>query len=178
MKNKITFTLTAVPEGYRSIWGNYAWTSSDRARHGAQSQLDAAKLLYFVDNIRFSPVWVDNFKDYHAPIYMDVIDLISAIKGVKVYNGYRLSQSKERKNSECWFWQVSPVIGADCNVYTCHNQAYNRSNIIGSLEKESFDKVWKMKNFNAKEICTGQCANESKNIFIKELLEAHGDSFI
>lgn len=45
MKNKITFTLTSVPDGYRSIWGDYAFTSSDRTRHCTQSQLDAAKLL-------------------------------------------------------------------------------------------------------------------------------------
>lgn len=156
-------------------------------RENYKTILEAVNLLSFVDNIRFSPVWTDDQWSYHKAIYDEVKYKIEEAQRkfkVKIYDGYFIDrQAKERKISQCYFWQISPVVGADGGIYACHNKAYAEDGRIGSIRDGGFFNSWgkaldKMRGFNACETCKCQCANESKNILIHEIMEAGNDDFI
>jgi MoaA/NifB/PqqE/SkfB family radical SAM enzyme len=158
----------------------------------------ATKLLkeLGVDNIRFSPVWIKDVEDYHEYIKRYVLNLIPVLKKeyetekFKVYSSYsEHSVSKEamhRPYTTCPFMQIVPVIGADYKVYNCHNQAYSDKGLIGSIEHQKFSKLWFSKEtaeyflkFNPQISCEGiQCAADSKNIFMNDLLNTSPDNFI
>lgn len=81
--------------------------------------------------------------------------------------------------------QTVPVIGADLGVYTCHNKAYDRSGLIGSIGDKSFKDLWfseeaknLMTSFNARHKCLQECSNERKNILINSVIDSSTDNFI
>jgi MoaA/NifB/PqqE/SkfB family radical SAM enzyme len=148
-----------------------------------------------VENIRFSPMWIDNFNEYHAPIKDWIINELHEIKkdlecqNFKVYSSYKNEvfrpDIKRRSYQKCYVMQYNPVVGADLNIYACHNQAYSSDSVIASIRDQSFKDAWFSQaakdfhqGFNCQKICTGQCASDAKNIFIHELLDCHGDSYV
>ena len=157
----------------------------------------AAELLISlgVENIRFSPMWIDDFVEYHQEIKDEIIEELGSIKEdletdrFKIYSSYKNSVFREdikhRPYTKCYVMQYNPVIGADLNIYACHNQAYSDDSIIASVENLRFKDAWFSQDakdfhggFNCQQICTGQCASDSKNLFIHELLRCHGDSYV
>ena len=81
--------------------------------------------------------------------------------------------------------QTVPVVGADLNVYACHNKAYDNTGCIGSLKEQSFKDLWfseatkqYMESFNAKHRCMHECSNDRKNIIINQVLDASTDNFV
>ena len=77
--------------------------------------------------------------------------------------------------------QIVPVIGADCNVYFCHDKAYKPNGVLGSVQGSSFKELWFskkakeiFKNFNPKKECNHHCANDTKNILAIEMLNHLG----
>lgn len=145
-----------------------------------------------VDNIRFSPVWMDNFSEYHESIKNEVLDQLQLAKSIesdvfKVYSSYKIDpNAKTRSCSKCWFQQITPVIGADQKVYACKDTSYTSNGCIGSIHDRAFSDLWFapetkawFDNFDAKKRCNGiQCAAESKNVFYNELLAAKDDNFV
>lgn len=147
-----------------------------------------------VENIRFSPMWCDNFFEYHEPIKNEVILELNNIRKelqtdkFLIYDSYNQLNDKNiarRTYSKCYFNQIVPVVGADQNIYTCHNQAYSNDSIVGSIKEKSFKEVWFSKetqlffdSFNCQKVCTGQCAADSKNKFITELINSFGDNYV
>lgn len=146
-----------------------------------------------VNNIRFSPMWCDNFHEYHNLIKKEVYDYIDKAKilqteNFKIYSSYHQVEDlniSKRKYKKCYFNQIVPVVGADQNIYVCHNQAYSEDSAIGSIKNRSFKDLWFSEDtkkffnsFDCQKTCTGQCAADSKNKFITELLEAKGDNFV
>jgi MoaA/NifB/PqqE/SkfB family radical SAM enzyme len=145
-----------------------------------------------VDNVRFSPVWVDDFIEYHGKIKNVVLEQLEKSKGLQG-PGFTISSSYDVDNivdvrpySKCYFQQVVPVIGADQFVYSCHNQAYSSRGKIGSIEDQSFGRLWSSREtkkwfdeFDARTMCSGiQCAADRKNLVYGEMLDARGDSFV
>jgi len=143
-----------------------------------------------IETIRFSPVWIKRFSMYHAgvrPIAESQINIAKAMledDKFTIQSGYS-TQSVEavRCYSRCYYQEVVPAIGADCNVYRCHNTAYSEHGLIGSLKDRSFMDMWnseetanKIKGYDAS-VCAHQCANDRKNEFINELLSCKGDLF-
>ena len=146
-----------------------------------------------VNNIRFSPMWVHNFQEYHSQIKEFVYNELESIKArhevgsFKIYSSYNPkaidSTVTSRPYTKCFIMQIKPVIGADLNVYTCHNQAYSNDSIIASIKNQSFKNAWFNsqpfhQEFKCQTVCTGQCADDRKNIFIHDLIGVHGDNFI
>ena len=81
--------------------------------------------------------------------------------------------------------QIIPVIGADYNVYNCHNKSYTDDGKIGSIKNRSFRDLWTstealrfFETFNPQEHCQCQCANDKKNIFIHEMINCYGDNYV
>lgn len=181
--NKIINNMREFKSNYRAeLTVNYIVT-----RHNWKTILKACELLQFVDNIRFSPVWTADQFGYHWPFYHNVKEEIRYAQNkfkTKIYDGYNISKNdKERKIKSCYFWQISPVVGADGKIYACHNKAYANDAIVGDIREGGFEQAWfrsmeKMSCFDAQKTCKCQCANESKNIFINELLESSEDSFV
>jgi MoaA/NifB/PqqE/SkfB family radical SAM enzyme len=147
-----------------------------------------------VENVRYSPMYVENFYDYHQEIREEVeaeLTKISELIDEKftVNTTYNItpgsSHSKFRSYSNCYIMQTVPVIGADLGVYACHNKAYDGTGLIGTLKESSFKELWfsaetkhYMQNFNAKHKCMHECSNDRKNILINNTLDASTDNFI
>jgi MoaA/NifB/PqqE/SkfB family radical SAM enzyme len=147
-----------------------------------------------VENVRFSPMYVENFYDYHSAIASQVdaeLDKIaSLIDGrFSVNTTYNItpgtSHSKIRSYERCYIMQTVPVIGADLRVYACHNKAYDHSGLIGSIKDTSFKALWfsdatkeLMHTFNAKHKCMHECSNDRKNILINSVIDSSTDNFI
>lgn len=147
-----------------------------------------------VENVRYSPMYVPNFYEYHKPIadYVNgelkkVQELVDASFSVNTtYNiAPGTSHSHTRSYNRCYIMQTVPVIGADLKVYACHNKAYDHTGEIGSLENMNFKEMWLSKktkqymlDFNAKKRCLHECSNDRKNIIINEFLDSSADNFI
>ncbi len=160
-----------------------------------KSLFDFAKILKNcgVENVRFSPMWVPEFTEYHEPI-ADAVneqlaragELVDSTFSVNTsYNISAKSFSPDRPYHKCFFMQIVPVIGADQLVYTCHNKAYDKTGVLGSVRSQRFRELWfsdemkkVMDEFDAKTRCQHQCANDSKNVFIHGLVDAQYDNFV
>lgn len=156
--------------------------------------LYAAKLYkdHGVDNVRFSPMWVPGFQDYHAPLKAEVERQLQAAQSLcngsftvnSTYDLESSTHSLHRGYSKCHFCQVVPVVAADGNVYACHNKAYDPKGLIGSIRDRKFSDLWfseeARKSFNRidpNKDCRHQCAADEKNILINDILAAH-DNFV
>jgi len=145
-----------------------------------------------INNIRYFPVQVDNYVEYHRNITKEVSYILECTKKFyensefKIYDGYKIEpESFKRPYNRCYIMQTIPVIGADSFVYNCHNKAYSTDGIIGSIKNQSFKQLWfseetkkHFDKFNPQICCKCFCANDNKNIFIHELLNAYGDNFV
>ena len=147
-----------------------------------------------VENVRFSPMYVPDFYDYHELIAQEVNEQLQAIQSIcndrfTVNSTYNItpgsSHSSTRSYKRCWIMQTVPVVGADLNVYACHNKAYDHTGCIGSIKDKSFKDLWfspetkeYFEKFNAKTTCLHECSNDRKNIYINEVLNASTDNFI
>lgn len=146
------------------------------------------------ENIRFCPMYNNDFINYHAPIKDEVYQRLDNARMLyeddtfKIYSSYgQLDDTPmHRPYKKCYFCQINPVIGADQYVYFCHDLAYHKDGIIGYVGDKSFREVWfsdsakKLFNeFDAQKLCDGyQCSSEKRNLNIYKLLESFGDPFI
>lgn len=147
-----------------------------------------------VENVRFSPMYVPNFFEYHSRISESVnrsLEKISSLieDGFSVNTTYNVSgnssHSAFRAYDKCLAMQIVPVIGADLNIYTCHNKAYDNAGLIGSIKNKRFSEVWFssetekfMSKFNPKLKCLHECTADRKNIILNNFLNTSKDNFI
>jgi MoaA/NifB/PqqE/SkfB family radical SAM enzyme len=148
-----------------------------------------------VDNVRFSPMWVSpGFHEYHARILQKVEAQVQRIRHELVDDKFTINSTYDvdstahnafRTYHRCWFMQSVPVIGADQMVYACHNKAYDATGAIGSIKDQRFSDLWFSQA--AKNVfegldpvcrCKHQCANDSKNILVEEMLNSSNDNFV
>ena len=145
-----------------------------------------------VNHIKLTPMWIDNFFEYHNPTKDRVIEQIERARkdfqddSFAVYDTYKgdfaMTSVAERKCSRCYIMQINPVIGADSRVYFCHDKAYSSSGVLGSIKNQSFKELWfseeakkKFLSFNPIEYCKHHCAGDAKNIFINDAISCFGD---
>jgi MoaA/NifB/PqqE/SkfB family radical SAM enzyme len=146
-----------------------------------------------VNHIKITPMWNQDFETYHQPIKDSVLEQIVRSKkdfheeGVfAVHDTYAGDFSgtsvPERHYSRCYIMQAVLVIGADCNVYFCHDKAYASSGVLGSLKDKSFRELWFspeaaeiFRKFNPRESCRHHCTNDSKNVLLNSLIDCYGD---
>jgi len=158
--------------------------------------LDIAEILKDagVENIRFSPMYVPDFFDYHKDIKSTVDAELSKISKIcnssfTVNSTYKIEEigrhSSFRKYSRCYAMEMVPVIGADLNVYTCHNKAYDSNGNIGNIRERKFSEFWSspetskfIKDFNPKLKCMHECTADNKNNIINDFINTNPDNFI
>lgn len=157
---------------------------------------DFSKLLKEngVNNVRYSPMWTPDFYEYHSAIAKEVQKELNKASNLidstfSINTTYNIqpnsSHSSCREYDKCYIMQTVPVIGADLNVYACHNKAYDNQGKIGSIKDCTFSEMWfgddakdVFNNFNPKALCQHECSNDRKNILINSLLDASVDNFV
>jgi MoaA/NifB/PqqE/SkfB family radical SAM enzyme len=146
-----------------------------------------------VENVRFSPMYVPGFVEYHAPIREWVEKQLKECQNFTgptfsvntTYDLHNPAHSPERGYTRCFFMQTVPVVGADQNVYACHNKAFDKKGLIGSIREQRFAELWfseaaraVFETLNPQCDCRHQCANDSKNRHIMNLVNAARDNFV
>jgi len=151
-----------------------------------------------LDHVKFTPKWIDHDKvdqstglgwiEYHDQFKESVLDQIARARNdfdINIYdtyeNDFNLTGKDFRPYNRCPTMQITPVIGADQFVYTCHDKAYTQDGKIGSLENQSFQELWSspevmqfMKNFDPQLMCKHHCTYDSRNILVNDLLDKKG----
>lgn len=141
-----------------------------------------------VDSVKVSPCIVSNGgkenNDYHMPIFNIAKEQISKAKNsnknFEIYDAYHEQLETFKKDyTWCPYLQILPVIGADMNIYPCHDKAYNiDQGLIGSIKEISFKEFWfsdknKFFKINPSIHCNHHCVVNAKNKSILEYLNAN-----
>lgn len=141
------------------------------------------------DSVKISPCIISNDgkrnNEYHMPVFeqvkMQVVQAKDKLEGgdFEIYDSYHLLDDKFAKEySWCPYLQILPVIGADQNLYSCHDKAYNwDSGLLGSIKDRSFKELWfsDKKRFFAidpRMDCNHHCVVNKINNQIIDYLEA------
>lgn len=140
-------------------------------------------------SVKVSPCIVSNDGDesnaYHRPYFSLVGEQIEraiadfATDGLEIFNGYGEQLTTFAKSyTWCPYIQINPVIGADLNVYSCHDKAYNlEAGLICSLRDQSFRQAWfkdksQFFRIDPSRHCAHHCVVNDKNKMILEYLDA------
>lgn len=144
------------------------------------------------DSVKVSPCIVSNdgaeCNDYHRPYFASVGEQIEravadfAGEGFEVFNGYGEQLTTFRKSyGWCPYIQINPVIGADLNVYSCHDKAYNLDEgLICSIRDRRFRDTWlsdksQFFRIDPRKHCCHHCVVNDKNKMILEYLDTDPD---
>lgn len=139
-----------------------------------------------VNHVKITPMWIDNFFNYHNPMKQAVLDQIIKAKSsledndFSIYSTYEVdfssSSVSERDYNRCYMMQTVPVVAANSKVYFCHDKAYSSGGLLGSIKDISFKDLWFsdeskeiFRNFNPSESCKHHCANDSKNKLLNKI---------
>lgn len=146
-----------------------------------------------VENVRFSPVYVNNFKEYHEPIAARVIEQLQECQAFcddnfSINTTYDLdspSKSPVRPFNRCLYAQTTCVVGADLNIYACHNTAYSQHGLITGMQDRSFSEAWFSdeakkwhESFKPCNSCLHECANHNKVALYERLAMDSYDAFV
>ncbi|OGV83456.1 MAG: radical SAM protein [Lentisphaerae bacterium RIFOXYB12_FULL_65_16] len=122
---------------------------------------------------------------YHRPLMSMVRTQIEQAKsemaGVnfEIFDSYQEQLTTFDKGYDwCPYIQINPVIGADLNVYSCHDKAYNLdSGFLFSIKDRRFKDAWladkaQFFTINPGRDCRHHCVVHEKNKLIWEYLHA------
>jgi MoaA/NifB/PqqE/SkfB family radical SAM enzyme len=142
-----------------------------------------------IHSVKIAPCIVSNDgpenNEYHAPIFDQVKDEVARAAEIfagsefEIFDSYhRQLDSFGKQYTWCPYLQILPVIGADQNVYSCHDKAYNLdSGLLGSVRDRRFKDFWlegkdKFLAINPSRDCNHHCEADSKNRMLLEYLQA------
>lgn len=145
-----------------------------------------------IHSVKISPCIISNDgrenNDYHAPVFEQVRDQIAraiqthSAEGFEIYDSYhRQLESFQKDYDWCPYLQILPVIGADQNVYSCQDKAYNLDcGLIGSIKGRRFNDFWfdgkdKFFTINPSRDCNHHCVADGKNRMVLEYLQADAE---
>lgn len=145
-----------------------------------------------VNSVKISPCIVSNDgvenNRYHQDIFTGVKE--QCMRGLadfssdsfEVFDSYHTLDDKFQKSYEwCPYQQVLAIIGADCNVYSCQDKAYNLdSGLLGSIKEQPFRNFWladkgKFFTINPQRDCNHHCIANARNQLVLEYLDADPD---
>jgi len=140
------------------------------------------------DTIKFTGCIIyDDIKkniEYHSEIFDKTTNIIKKAKNdfetndFEIQNVYSIQQSRyDKKYKRCPFAEYLTIIGADLNIYACHDKAYTKSGEIGSIKEQSFYDFWMngsgreaIRNINPCLECNHHCAADEKNKLLLEYM--------
>ena len=135
-----------------------------------------------VSHIKLSGVIVGNSPQennkYHSTIKKVVTAAIKSTEQLcddqfSIINAYHdlEERSLEKPYTMCPNLLFRPVIGADCNVYTCQDKAYTPTGLLGSIKETSFREFWfseqnkeKLYSFDPSVSCNHHCVANQGNL--------------
>lgn len=164
----------------------------DAANHGRVFEFVSRLKDAGVDSVKVSCCIVSNDaranNEYHRPFFAAVREQLDraahdlADGGFEVYDAYHeLDANFAKGYSWCPYQQILPVIGADLNVYSCQDKAYNlREGLLGSIAGQRFKDFWfsdKSRFFRIDPMkhCNHHCVANAKNRLIHEFLGLEPD---
>jgi MoaA/NifB/PqqE/SkfB family radical SAM enzyme len=142
-----------------------------------------------INSVKVSPCIVSNSgkenNEYHEPIFVAVKEQVAkardkfATEDFEIFDSYHEQlESFEKDYTWCPYLQILPIIGADQNVYSCQDKAYNLDEgLIGSIENMRFRDFWfsdknKFFSINPSLHCNHHCVADSKNRLLFDYLDA------
>ncbi|OCR89653.1 radical SAM protein, partial [Campylobacter fetus subsp. testudinum] len=140
-----------------------------------------------VKSIKLSPCITHNesklTNEYHNEFFNQTKQLCKNITtkysddNCQIFDSYHLQlETFDKDYKWCPYIQICPVIGADQNVYACHDKAYNLDNgLLFSIKNQGFKDGWfkdKKQFFKIKpcEDCNHHCVVDEKNKILLEYL--------
>ncbi len=141
------------------------------------------------DSVKVSHCIVSNSGEenntYHAPLTATVKEAVQRARkdfpgdDFEVFDAYHEMELDFSKDyAWCPYLQILPVIGADLNVYSCQDKAYNmKSGLLGSIRHQRFKEFWfadKQQFFkiDPSRDCNHHCVADEKNKMVLEYLNA------
>jgi len=145
-----------------------------------------------VDSVKVSPCVISNQGSennaYHRPLFNRVKEQIEraqsnfVAEGFEIFDAYHeLDERFDKQYDWCPYCQILPVIGADLNVYSCQDKAYNLdSGLLGSIKDIRFKDFWgggkeTFFKINPSRDCSHHCVAHRKNSMVLEYLAADPD---
>ncbi|HEY0836143.1 MAG TPA: radical SAM/SPASM domain-containing protein [Azospirillum sp.] len=145
-----------------------------------------------VNHVKVAGVVVSNSgaenNAYHRPILAAAGEQIARAQALndarfQVVNHYHeLSERFDKDYTSCPFLQFLTVIGADCNVYTCQDKAYNADGLLGSIADRRFKDFWlsdgnrrRVQAHDPSRLCQHNCVQHAKNLILHDLLSVDAD---
>lgn len=145
-----------------------------------------------VDSVKVSPCIVSNSgpenNRYHQPVFATVKEQTAlaiaefAGQDFEIFDSYHTQLETFAKTYRwCPYLQISPVIGADLNVYSCHDKAYNvKEGLLGSIRDTGFKELWRSGkdrffHIDPSAVCNHHCVVDASNRQIHEYLDADPD---
>jgi sulfatase maturation enzyme AslB (radical SAM superfamily) len=141
-----------------------------------------------VDHVKLSGVIVGDDAEeggsYHSEIKKSIYESIKKSKSLEdenfsIIDAYHDLDSRmwNKSYTSCPSLMYCPVIGADSNVYTCHDKAYTDDGLMGSIKDISFKDFWLSEenkkfiyDFDPSKMCKHHCVCHSRNRIIDEFL--------
>lgn len=144
------------------------------------------------DSVKVSPVVISNDgaenNAYHRPFFQSVLEQVHraqrefADESFEVFNAYHaLAERFDKPYTWCPYLQILPVIGADQNVYSCQDKAYNlECGLLGSIRNVRFRDFWmngkdKFFTIDPSRDCRHHCVAAEKIDTLLEYLRADPD---
>ena len=141
-----------------------------------------------VDSVKLAPCLLSDSgkecNEYHKPIFSLVKEQIAKSMGLannnfEIFDSYHDQLMSHKKDYKwCPYLQIVPVIGADMNVYSCRDKAYNiKEGLLGSIKNQRFKDFWfsdknKFFNINPSVHCNNHCMVNAHNKLILDYLNA------
>lgn len=146
-------------------------------------------------SVKVAPCLTSNDGDennrYHAPHFKQVKEQIQrAISefqsaSLEIFDSYYEQLCTFQKSYDwCPYIQINPVVGADMNVYSCHDKAYNLDEgLLFSIRDSSFKEGWmadkrQFFKINPPYHCNHHCVVNEKNKMILEYLNLDRDHLV
>jgi sulfatase maturation enzyme AslB (radical SAM superfamily) len=140
-----------------------------------------------VHSVKIAPCFTSNDGDennrYHEPHFNLVKEQIQrAISefqsaSFEIFDSYYAQLCTFHKEYDwCPYIQINPVVGADMNVYSCHDKAYNLdSGLLFSIKERRFKEMWladkqQFMTIKPRCHCNHHCVVNDKNKMILEYL--------
>jgi MoaA/NifB/PqqE/SkfB family radical SAM enzyme len=142
-----------------------------------------------VDSVKVAPCVVSNSGAENNLYHKEIFPLVKeqtqraltdlADDRFEVFDSYHQLDDRFSKDyTWCPYLQVLPIIGADLNVYSCQDKAYNLDEgLLGSIKEIGFKDFWfsgkeKFFTINPQSVCNHHCVANAKNRMLLEYLGA------
>jgi MoaA/NifB/PqqE/SkfB family radical SAM enzyme len=140
-----------------------------------------------IDSIKISPVIVSNDGAENTAYHQKHFHLVKEQVARSIADFSRYTEISDAFDNQlhtfdkaydwCPMLQVRPVIGADLNIYSCQDKAYNPDGLLFSIKDRRFKDAWmdnkaQFMRVNPTQHCNHHCVAHGSNKLLQEYLGA------